>query len=75
MKLESSPIQLQSFLIESGEWRVVEWLSSWLAEKEVQGLIPRLATWISEIDYLLLPGRNMAEKPLKRHKSSIQPTN
>ena len=37
--------------------------------------IPRLATWISEIGYPLLPSRDMAEIPLKRHKSSIQPTN
>ena len=29
----------------------------------------------SEIDYLLLPSRDMAEIPLKRRKSSIQPTN
>ena len=39
------------------------------------GSIPRLATWISEIGYLLLPSRDMAEIPLKRRKSSIQPTN
>ena len=25
---------------------VAEWLSSWLAEQEVRGSIPRLATWI-----------------------------
>ena len=54
---------------------VAEWLSSWLAEQEVRGSIPRLATWISEIGYLPLPSRDMAEIPLKRHKSSIQPTN
>ena len=54
---------------------VAEWLSSWLAEQEVQGLIPRLATWISEIGYLLHPIRNMAEIQIKRRKSSIQPTN
>ena len=29
----------------------------------------------SEIGYLLLPSRDMAEIPLKRRKSSIQPTN
>ena len=29
----------------------------------------------SEIGYLLLPSRNVAETLLKRHKSSIQPTN
>ena len=54
---------------------VVEWLSSWLAEQEVRGSIPGLATWISEIGYLLFPSRDMAEIPLKRRKSSIQPTN
>ena len=66
-----------------------EWLRSWLAEQEVRGSIPRLATWISEvrgsiprlaawiseIGYLLLPSRDMAEIPLKWRKSSIQPTN
>ena len=41
-----------------------EWLSSWLAEQEVRGSIPSLATWISEIGYLLLPSRRMAEIPL-----------
>ena len=50
------------------------WLNSWLAEQEVRGSIPRLATWISEIGYLLLLSRNMAEIPLKRRKVSIQPT-
>ena len=45
---------------------VAEWLSSWFAEQEVRGSIPRLATWISEIGYLLLPSRDMAEIPLKR---------
>ena len=54
---------------------VVEWLSYWLPGQEVRGSIPRLATWISEIGFLLLPSRDMAELPLKRRKSSIQPTN
>ena len=54
---------------------VAEWLSSWLAEQEVRGSIPRLATWISEIRYLPLPSRDMAERSLKRRKSSKQPTN
>ena len=53
---------------------MAEWLSSLLAEQEVRGSIPRLATWISEIGYLLLPNRDMAEIPLERRKSSIQPT-
>ena len=53
---------------------VVEGLSSWLAEQGVRGSIPGLATWISEIVYLLLPSRDIAEIPLKRRKSSIQPT-
>ena len=47
---------------------VAEWLSSWLAEQEVGRLIPCLATWISEIGYLLLPSHDMAEIPLKRRK-------
>ena len=34
---------------------------------------PRLATWISEIGYLLFPSRDMAEIQLERRKSSIQP--
>ena len=54
---------------------VAEWLSSGFAEQEVRGSIPRLAIWISEIGYLLLPSRDMAEIPLKWRKSSIQPTN
>ena len=54
---------------------VVEWWSSWLAELEVRGLIPCLATWISEIRYLLLPSCDMAEIPPNRRKSSMQPTN
>ena len=37
--------------------------------------VPRLATWISEIGYLPLPSHDMTEIPLKRRKSSIQPTN
>ena len=53
---------------------VAEWWSSWLAEQEVRGSIPRLATWISEIGYLLLPSHDLAEILLKRHNSSIQPT-
>ena len=44
---------------------------AWLAEQEVRGSI---AT-ISEIGYLLLPSRDMAEIPLKRRKSSKQSTN
>ena len=47
---------------------VVCWLSSWLAE-------PGLTTTISEIGYLLSPSRDMAERSLKRRKSSKQPTN
>ena len=54
---------------------VVEWLSSGLAEQEVRGSIPGLATWISEIGYILLPSWDMAEIPLKRRKSSMQLTN
>ena len=54
---------------------LAEWFSSWLAKQEVRGSIPRLATWISEIGYLLLQTRDMAEIGLKPRKSSIQPTN
>ena len=50
---------------------MAEWLSSWLAEQDVRGSIPRLATWILEIGNLLLPSRDMAEIPLKRRESSI----
>ena len=48
---------------------------SWLAEQEVRGSIPGFAVTISEIGYLLLPSRNMAERWLKWRKSSKQPTN
>ena len=37
---------------------------------EGRGSIPRLAATISEIGYLLLPSRDMAERSLKRRKSS-----
>ena len=47
---------------------VSEWISSWLVEQEVRGSIPRLATWISDIGYLLLPSRDMAEIPLNTTK-------
>ena len=49
---------------------VAEWLSSWLSEQEVRRSIPGFATQISEIGYLLLPSRDMAEIPLKRRKST-----
>ena len=49
------------------------WLSSWLSEQEVRASIPGLAATISEIGYLLLPSRDMAEIPLKRCKNN-QPT-
>ena len=57
-------IHLASNLISRFEAAVADWLSSWLAEQEVLGSIPRLATWISEIGYLPLPNRDMAEIPL-----------
>ena len=53
---------------------VVLRLSSWLTEQEVRDSIPGLATTISEIGYLLLPSRDMAEIPLKRRISSKQST-
>ena len=40
---------------------------------EGRGSIPGLAATISEIGYLLLPSRDMAERSLKRRKSSKQP--
>ena len=43
---------------------VVVVICSWLAEQEVRGSIPGLAATISEIGYLLLPSRDMAEIPL-----------
>ena len=69
-----STVTMSSFLWTEGA-AVIKWLSSWLAEQEVRGSIPGLATWISEIGYLLLPSVDMAEIPLKRRNSSIQPTN
>ena len=42
------------------EAAVVVWLSFWLAEQEVRGSIPGLASWISEIGNLLLPSRDNA---------------
>ena len=44
-------------------------ISSWLAEQEVRGSIPGFADMISEIGYLLLPSRDMAERSLMRRKS------
>ena len=54
---------------------MAKWLSSWHAEQEVRVRFPTLPLEFSEIGYLLLPSRNMAEIPLKWRKSSIQPTN
>ena len=48
--------------------------SSWLAEKGVRGSIPNLTAMSSDIGYLLLRSRDMAEISLKRRKSSNQPT-
>ena len=39
----------------------MKWLSSLLAEREVRGSIPSLATKILEIGFLLLPSRDMTE--------------
>ena len=47
---------------------------SWVAEQEVWGSIPGLTVTISEIGYLLLPCRDLAEIPLKQRKS-LKPTN
>ena len=52
----------------------MKWFSSRLAAQEARGSIPGLAATISEIGYLLLPSRDMAERLLKRRKSSKQPT-
>ena len=57
------------------EAMVALWLSSWFAEQEVQGSVPGHAATISEIGYFLLPSRDMAERSLKRRKSSKQLTN
>ena len=56
---------------------VVELSSSWLAEQEVRVRFPASPLEFSEIGYLLLPSRDMAdhEIPLMRRESSIQPTN
>ena len=55
------------------EKRLVEKrLSSWLAEKGVQGSIPGLAATISEICYLLLPSRDMTERSLSLKTTSNQ---
>ena len=54
---------------------VAEWLSSWLVGQEDRGSIPVSPLEFSEIGYLQLTSRDMAEIPLKRRKSSIQPTN
>ena len=43
-------------------------------DQEVWGSILGLAATISEIGYLLLPCCDMAERSLKQHKSSKQPT-
>ena len=47
---------------------------SWLAEQEDQGSIPCLATWIFRDWLSPASSRDIAEIPLKRRKSSIQPT-
>ena len=44
-------------------------------KQEVRVSILGLVATISEIAYLLLPSRNVTEIPLKRRKSSLQPTN
>ena len=50
-------------------------LFSWFSEQEDPGSIPGLAATISDIGYLLFPGSDMAERSLKRRKSSKQPQN
>ena len=44
---------------------VAEWLNSWLAEQENGVRFPASPLEFSEIGYLLLPSRDMAEIPLK----------
>ena len=44
---------------------VMEWLSSWIAEQEVQGSNPGLDTSILEIGYLQLLSPNMTERLLQ----------
>ena len=53
---------------------VAEWLSR-LRSKRTGVRFPASPLEFSEIGYLLLPSRDMAEIPLKRRKSSIQPNN
>ena len=57
---------------------VGKWLSSWLAEQEVRVSIPCLANTVSEIRYLLLPSRDVAEISLfiavQILKTTNQPT-
>ena len=47
---------------------VAEWLSSWLAEQGTGVRFPASSLEFSEIGYLLLPSRDMAEIPLNRRK-------
>ena len=56
---------------------VVKWLRFWLAETEVRGSIHSVVATISEIGYLLLLSRDIADISLERHidLSSTQPTN
>ena len=44
---------------------MAELLSSWLAEQEVRGSIPGIATRFSDIGCLLLPSHDMAEIQLE----------
>ena len=45
---------------------VAEWLSSWLAEQEDRVRFSASPLEFSEIGYLLLPSRDMAERSLNR---------
>ena len=56
----------------AGGGRVV---SSLLAEQEDRVRFPASPLEFSEIGYLLLPSRDMAERSLNRRESSKQPTN
>ena len=49
--------------------KVTVWLRAWLAEQEDRVWFPASPLEFSEIGYLLLPSRDMAEILLKRRKS------
>ena len=66
------------FLLRWEGAEVAEWLSSWLAEQEDRGSIPRLATWIFR-DWLSPASKSrygwkIAKSTLIKKKTTNQPT-